>query len=443
MGERGETEALNAFSGAPAGPGGVPRAPLAVVLSAFREGRRVAAARLPEGTGVVGAAPDCLLVLDDKSVSRHHLEVTVVAEGVRVRDLASRNGTTYLDQKLGEMTLALGSRLRLGQTELAIEADREDFEGTQAGRFESYGALVGVSPAMQRLFTLLARLEGSLAGVLIEGESGTGKELVARAIHGKSARRAGPFVALNCGALDRSLVRSELFGHKKGAFTGALADAVGAFESAEDGTLFLDEIGELPLDVQPMLLRVLESGEFQRLGETRPRKANARVIAATHRRLADDVAEGLFREDLYYRLRIVAVTVPSLAERRDDLPLLVRDLSARLGLPVPPESLLTKLAGRAFPGNVRELRNALLSYAALGELPPESGTPLPLDDALAPFIDPTRPYAEQKEALVDRMTALYLRALIERTGGNRSEAARVAELQRGYLRRLLEKYGLD
>jgi transcriptional regulator with GAF, ATPase, and Fis domain len=287
------------------------------------------------------------------------------------------------------------------------------------------------------------RLEGSLAGVLIEGESGTGKELVARALHQRSRLAEGPLVCINCGALDRSLVRSELFGHKKGAFTGAIADSVGALEAADGGTLFLDEVGELPLDVQPVLLRALESGEFCRVGETRARRVTVRIIAATNRDLERDVEDGLFREDLFFRLRVVSLHVPPLSARGGDIPLIVRTLASRLGLPDLPDDVTAELSKRSYRGNVRELKHAVEAYGALGELPdgsrPKAGS---LAKALEALLDESRPYAEQKEFVVEEMTRIYLRKLIDKTSGNRSEAARIAELQRGYLRRLLEKYDL-
>lgn len=401
--------------------------------------------KLGPGSYLIGASGDCDLIVEDPSVSRTHLKVALTPEGVIVEDLGSRNGTYYLGQKVGKLTLSLGSRIQLGETEIEFVPDREDFEGTQPAALESYGNLHGKSPGMVRLFTLLKRLEGSLVSVLVEGESGTGKELIARAIHEHSSVSRGPFIALNCGALDRALVRSELFGHKKGSFTGALGENSGAFSEADGGTLFLDEIGELPLDIQPVLLRVLESGTYSRVGETRTRPVKVRVIAATHRSLKQDVEDGLFRSDLYYRLMVVTLFAPPLRERMDDIPLLVNRLSEAMGLPLPHPRVIEELGRRAFPGNVRELKHALLAYQAVGELP--QGSPAkssePLDSALRAFIDPARPYPEQKEALIDRMTRIYLKALMEKTGGNRSEAARIADLQRGYVRRLLEKYGLD
>lgn len=397
------------------------------------------------GSYLVGASPDCDLIVNDPAVSRSHLRIALAPEGVLVEDLQSRNGTFYLGQKIGKMTLSLGSRIRLGETELEFVPDKEDFEGTKSTGLDSYGGLVGRSASMTRLFTLMKRLEGSLVSVLIEGESGTGKELIARALHENSKVASGPFVALNCGALDRALVRSELFGHKKGAFTGAFGENAGAFAEAEGGTLFLDEIGELPLDIQPVLLRVLESGCYSRVGESRGRPARVRIIAATHRSLKDDVSEGIFRSDLYYRLMVVSLYAPPLRERLSDIPLLIQRLSQELGMDQPGDQIVENLSRRKFAGNVRELKHALLAYQAVGELP-AGGTEESLDQldgALCAFLDPTRPYAEQKEALIDRMTRLYLSELMKNTNGNRSEASRISELQRGYVRRLLEKYGID
>lgn len=426
----------------------VPSPLFALARVVAKEGSRAQKLSLGPGTYRIGAAPDCDLILEDSAVSRAHLEVSLVPEGVLIRDLGSRNGTRYRGQLVHEMTLKLGSQITVGETDVEFVADQGDFEGTQGASLHKYGELRGSAPAMQRLFTLMRRLEGSLVNVLIEGESGTGKELIARALHDHSAVSQGPFVALNCGAFDRSLVRSELFGHKKGAFTGALGEGSGAFAEADGGTLFLDEVGELPLDIQPVLLRVLELGTYCRVGETKARPAKVRVIAATHRSLSDDVAAGVFRADLYYRLMVVSLHAPALRERKEDIPILAEDIASTLGLPPLTPDLIDALKRRPFPGNVRELKHAILAFGAVGELP---GTPAQpgstngsqdaLDEALLGFLDPSLPYAEQKEALIERMTRLYLKALLEKTGGNRSEAARIAELQRGYVRRLLEKYG--
>jgi len=422
-----------------------PGEPLPVLLRVMQEDKVIQKARLGPGICRVGAARENDVVVDDAAVSRAHLEIRLVPAGVSVRDLGSRNGTFYLGQRLGEMVLSLGCRLMIGATELRFDADVADFEGTEASHLREYGQLRGESPSMRRLFGLMKRLEGSLVNVLIEGESGTGKELIARALHQNSSLRDKPFVIVNCGALDRSLVRSELFGHKKGAFTGAHGESDGAVGEADGGTLFLDEIGELPLDVQPMLLRVLESGAYSRVGETRERPVSLRVIAATNRVLSDEVDEGQFRQDLFYRLMVVKLIVEPLRQRSADVVMLARHLATAMGLGELPVKVLDELERRRFPGNVRELKHALLAYGAVGELPAERPTTSEgsLDALLKSSLDVERPYAEQKEELVERMTRIYLELLVVRAQGNRSEAARLAGLQRGYLRRLLEKYGLD
>ncbi len=422
-----------------------PGEPLPVLLRVMQEDKVIQKARLGPGICRVGAARENDVVVDDAAVSRAHLEIRLVPAGVSVRDLGSRNGTFYLGQRLGEMVLSLGCRLMIGATELRFDADVADFEGTEASHLREYGQLRGESPSMRRLFGLMKRLEGSLVNVLIEGESGTGKELIARALHQNSSLRDKPFVIVNCGALDRSLVRSELFGHKKGAFTGAHGESDGAVGEADGGTLFLDEIGELPLDVQPMLLRVLESGAYSRVGETRERPVSLRVIAATNRVLSDEVDEGQFRQDLFYRLMVVKLIVEPLRQRSADVVMLARHLATAMGLGELPVKVLDELERRRFPGNVRELKHALLAYGAVGQLPDERPTTSEgsLDALLKSSLDVERPYAEQKEELVERMTRIYLELLVVRAQGNRSEAARLAGLQRGYLRRLLEKYGLD
>jgi DNA-binding NtrC family response regulator len=432
-GEPEPTEAL---------PRAVPKEPLGAVVRVVSGKSSAALFRLTSGVCRVGAGPDNELVIDDKAVSRSHLELGLAAEGVRVRDLGSKNGSFFQGQRVGEMILALPARLTLGSTELALDSDVEEFETTRADGPAEYGPLIGKTPAMRRLFALMRRLEGSLVNVLIEGDSGTGKELVARALHDYSQIAAGPFVPINCGALDRALARSELFGHKKGAFTGAVSSSSGAFEEANGGTLFLDEVGELPVDVQPVLLRVLESGHYSRVGETALQPIKVRVIAATNRNLKQEVDAGTFRSDLYYRLVVVKLGVPPLRERREDIALLAHHFARELGLQALPAEVVRELENQAWPGNVRELRHALLAYSALGTLQTPEQTPLgELEAILRRVLDVQRPYAEQKEELVQRMTRIYLDMLLEHTKGNRSEAARMAGLQRGYLRKLLEKLG--
>jgi two-component system, NtrC family, response regulator GlrR len=399
--------------------------------------------RLGTGTCVVGSAPGCDLVVTAPTVSRAHVELSLVPEGVRVRDLGSTNGTWWLGQRVETIVLPLGGRCTVGATTLAIDLDRWGLEHAPSFEGDAYRGIVGASPPMRRLLAMLERLEGSLATVLIEGESGVGKERVAHALHQGSKVSEGPFVAVNCGALPRELVGSELFGHKRGAFSGASEARRGAFDSAEGGTLFLDEIGELPLDVQPVLLRALETGEVRPVGEDRSRTVPVRIVAATNRDLEAEVRVGHFRQDLYYRLAIVRLRVPPLRERPEDIEPLALSFARSAGLPTVEPRLLAELRARAWPGNARELSNAIVAYAALGALP-EPPLPVVADlvPLLAPLVDVRRPYAEQKDALVEAFTKTYLVSLMAAAGQNQSKAARMAGLSRNHLMRVLARYGL-
>ena len=400
-------------------------------------------ARLERGSITVGAASTCELVIEDASVSRRHVELELVAEGVVVRDLGSRNGTFYLGQRVERMIVSPGALLALGATTIAIEV-APDAVGIGAPlHLGGFRGMIGGSPAMQALFGKIARLDGSLVPVLLLGETGVGKELVARAIHEGSRVAEGPFVALNCGAIARELVTSMLFGHRKGAFTGATDARRGAFGAADGGTLLLDEIGELPLDAQPMLLRALEAGEITPVGEDVPRRVSVRVIAATNRALADEVTAGRFREDLYYRLAAVTLVVPPLRERTEDIPALAEAFARQEGAPGVPNDVCESLAHHPFPGNVRELRNLVRAYVALGEVSAPRSAPLPasVDDALAASVRLDVPFLEQRDALMDRFSALYVDRLLRETNGNQTAAAKLAGLDRTYFGRLLAKLG--
>jgi len=417
--------------------------PLGALVRVLSSKAKPAEFRLRTGSCVIGSAAGCDVVVADPTVSRQHVELTLCPEGVGVTDLGSRNGTFYFGHRVERIILALGGRIAVGTTEIAIDADREALEEGLAYSDDAFRGMVGRSRAMRRLFATLARLEGSLVTVLVTGESGVGKELVARAIHDGSRAADGPMVVVNCGAIPRELVTSELFGHRRGAFTGAHGDRKGAYEIADGGTLFLDEIGELPLDVQPVLLRALESGEVRPVGGEQTRKVRVRVVAATHRNLEEEVRAGRFREDLYYRLAVVKLHVPPLRERTEDVEPLARKFAAAAGLDVLPIGVVEQLCARSWPGNARELRNVIQAYAALGVLPDGGGsTGERLDAALGEFVDATRPYADQKDALCDRFARAYLQALMTQTGGNQSAAARISGLDRSYLGKLLAKHGL-
>jgi len=417
-------------------------APLPLTLtirSAKGDGRpRV---HLLEGQCVVGSGPGCDVVIDDPAVSRRHLELTLVPEGVAVKDLDSRNGTYYLGQRIAEAVLTPGARLSLGRAEMAIGLDEGALSAGELRGGGSFRGMTGASQKMLELFTWLARIDGSLLPVLITGETGVGKELVARAIHEGSRVAHGPFLAVNCGSIGKDLAGSLLFGHRRGAFTGAVETREGMFVAADGGTLMLDEIGELPLDVQPALLRVLETSEIVPVGGDRPVRVRVRIVGATNRDLVESVKAGHFRQDLYYRLAVLSVKVPPLRERREDIPTLARSFARQEGAPFLDDDIVSELAQRAFPGNVRELRNAVQAYVALGTLSaPDGALADERSDSLTPRLDV--PFLDQREALVAEFTRRYLKMLLEHTGGNQTEAARIAGLDRTYLGRLLSRMKL-
>jgi two-component system response regulator GlrR len=421
----------------------MPARPLGAVLRVTGAKASPATFKLTRGKCVIGSGAGCDVLIGEPTVSRQHVELELVPEGVKVEDLGSRNGTLYLGQRIEKVVLALGARIAVGAAQVAIDADAESLEKGAVYPEDAFRGMVGGSVAMRRLFATLARLEGSLVLVLVTGESGVGKELVASAIHEGSKASKGPLVVVNCGAIARDLVASELFGHKRGAFTGAVDNRKGAFEEADGGTLFLDELGELPLEVQPMLLRALETGIIRPVGGDQSRQVRVRVVAATNRDLAAEVRGGRFREDLYYRVAVVKIEVPPLRERPEDIEPLARAFATQAGIDDLPATALQQLRARSWPGNVRELRNAILAYAALGVFPDAVATAAGgLDTMLADLVDAKRAYAEQKEALSDRFTRVYLQALMAHTGGNQTAAARVAGLNRSYLGTLLVKHGL-
>ncbi|HRI08945.1 MAG TPA: sigma 54-interacting transcriptional regulator, partial [Nannocystaceae bacterium] len=308
----------------------------------------------------VGRSPVNDLVLSDHSVSGMHVEILLDARGILLRDLGSTNGTQVHGLRVREVWIEPGTAITVGKTTITLQsADEVSVPLSRKGHF---GALVGESPAMREVFAILERIAGTEMSVLIHGETGTGKELVARALHDESPRSRGPFVVLDCGSLPRELAEAAILGHKKGAFTGAVADRAGAFEEAHGGTLFLDEIGELPLELQPKLLRVLDRREVQRIGEAQVRKVDVRVVAATHRDLRAMVSQGDFREDLYFRLSVMAVELPPLRDREGDVVVLAERFLADFrrahgNAPALSAEAKRALIAERWPGNVRELRN--------------------------------------------------------------------------------------
>ena len=391
-----------------------------------------------DGTVFVGTHEGCGLKLTDTTVSRYHLELQPSGGGVRAKDLESTNGTYLAGARIEAVTVDAGARLELGATVLRVELVEEDLGEAPAHR-ASFGRAVGESLVMRRLFGMLEKAAKSEASVVLLGETGTGKELLAEGLHLESKRKDGPFVVVDCSALSPGLIESELFGHVKGAFTDARGDRPGAFQQADGGTLFLDEVGELPLEQQPKLLRVLEAGTVKAVGDDKPRQVNVRIVAATHADLEDAVKQGRFRQDLYFRLAVVTVWVPALRERIDDLPLLCRQFLAQQGRPdfeLPP-ALLAQLRSHGWPGNVRELRNTVdralmgLSFApSKPSLPTRGGEVTGLS------------FKEAKEQIVEAFEKDYLAALIAQCGGNLSEVARVSGINRNHVRKLAVRHGL-
>jgi transcriptional regulator with PAS, ATPase and Fis domain len=380
---------------------------------------------------VVGTHESADLVLGDRAVSRFHCELQILDGRAHVRDLGSRNGTLVDGVSIREAHLTHGATLRLGHTSMRFEIGDEQVE-IPLSREARFGTLVGRSAAMRAVFALLERAAAAKATLLVEGETGTGKEAAAESVHRRSERRDGPFVVVDCGALPPHLLESELFGHEKGAFTGAQSRRVGAFETASGGTLFLDEIGELATDLQPKLLRVLERGEVKRIGADRFLKVDVRVIAATHRNLRSDVNNRRFRSDLFYRLAVLVVTLPPLRDRVEDLPSLIEDLLAQLAAADAADAerlrtpaFLAELAAHRWPGNVRELRNYLERSLALAG---NADAPLP-----AP-----RSYKQARE----QWERTYVAELLRAADGNVTAAARQAGLDRAAFYRLLWRHGM-
>jgi transcriptional regulator with GAF, ATPase, and Fis domain len=381
----------------------------------------------------VGSEEGNDLRLTDPSVSRHHLVIKATERGFELRDLDSTNGTFVGELEIVRCFVTSPTRIALGRSVIALDLMNSHTEEPLA-KLPRFGELLGASTAMRRLYPLLERCAASDATVLITGETGTGKEVVAESIHRQSARRDGPFVVVDCGALPRMLMESELFGHKHGAFTGADSDRIGALQAAHGGTLFLDELGELPLELQPVLLRFSQARQFRPIGGTRDVEVNARIIGATNRDLRLDVNHGRFRADLFFRICVLRVDLPPLRDREDDVVLLAEHFwqALRPGSTLPAE-VRRSLALSRWPGNVRELRNAIERASVIGwerTLPPrpEAGVELGFADA--------------KSVAVADWERDYLERLLEREAGNLSRAAKAAKMSRSHLRMLMQRHGI-
>jgi transcriptional regulator with GAF, ATPase, and Fis domain len=392
---------------------------------------------------VVGSAAQADIVVRDPTVSRLHAELDPRPDGLWVRDLGSRNGTFVAEVLVTAARAPDLASIRLGAATLMLQRRRDEVP-VDVWPEDHLGPLAGASAVMRELFATIVRIGASEAPVLVEGETGTGKELVARAIHDCSHRATRPFVIVDCAALPEGLLESELFGHTKGAFTGATAAQLGSFESAEGGTVFLDEIGELPLSMQPKLLRVLESRTVRRIGESTHRRVDVRFVTATHRNLRAMVNGGDFREDLYFRLAVLPVRVPPLRERMEDVPRLVELFAP--GMPAQErDALCQELGGRQLAGNVRELRNLVERASLLGRerasLLAREGSPAPAEGEAADpaaalsFESPLRDFQHGAERE-------YLQRLMVKHGGHVAEAAQAAGINRTYFYRLLKKHSM-
>ena len=445
-----------------------------VVISGPEQGREVEIGkpRVTCGRSIIND-----LVLSDKAISGSHFEILARDDGYRLRDLDSTNGTFFGELRIREVWLKPNMEFRVGHTTLRFQPTQDIVEIPLSKR-DTFESVTGSSVRMREIFATLEKVAPSELTVLVTGETGTGKEMIARGIHQASTRKNKPFVVLDCGAIPKDLIESTLFGHEKGSFTGAVAQHQGCFEQAHGGTIFLDEIGELDINLQPKLLRVLENRELKRVGGDRVIKIDVRVVAATNRDLRQMVNQGTFREDLYFRLSVIHVELPPLRERREDVPALaevfLREIGARRGLPMTFSSdALQGLQGHMWPGNVRELKNVVERAASLTESAlvqrsdlmfnreptgvlhrPTTSPALPMardsaaggvnsvaGDAIA-AIQPGLDFKEAKQRVVDAFELAYLRQLLERHDGNITRSAQEAGLTRYHLRELLKRHGL-
>jgi len=411
-------------------------------------------ASIREGQEVYfGSAPDCQMRLSDKTVSRRHLKAILKDNKAILIDQGSTNGTFIHGSRFKEITIGHGAEFKLGRTVIKYLPEEEIVE-PEPSPDQNFGQLIGGDTKLRQLFKLMSDIAPTQATCLIEGETGTGKELIAEELHNHSDRKNGPFVVFDCGSVPRELIESALFGHMKGSFTGAVSDRKGAFAEAHGGTIFLDEIGEMAIDLQPSLLRVLDKRAIRRVGSNTYENIDVRVVAATNRDLRAEVQEKNFREDLYYRLAVIRLSVPPLRERGNDVPVLVDHFMQRFApgpggngsaLRITPEDMQT-LQRHGWPGNVRELRNAIERACLLA-----NGEFINLDDALqysgdagpAMGVRTDLPFKEAKGQLVEMFEREYIEDLMTRHSMNLSAAAREAQIDRKHLRELIRKYDLD
>ncbi len=428
-----------------------------VVADGKDRGKKIS---LTQNVTKVGKRDTNDLVLSDKTVSRLHFEIEYTSDSYLLRDLGSTNGTFLNGSRVKEAYLAPGDLIKAGNTSMEFVAYDEKVK-IEPSTKDFFGLLVGKSQKMRQIFAIMEKISPSLATVIIEGETGTGKDLVARAIHEHSQRKGKEFVVFDCSAVAPNLIESELFGHERGSFTGAVRSRRGAFEAAHGGTIFLDEIGELTLDLQPKLLRALEGREIKRVGSNTPIKTDLRVICATNRNLKKEIEGGRFREDLYYRLSVVKIILPPLRDRPEDIePIVARLLETGAYNKQPDGSLKVtrvdddaiKLLNRySWPGNVRELANII--ERAVSFVEGDTITRSHLDFIFAEIehgeemtermrIDASLPFKDAKQQVVEEFEKKYLEDLLQQHNYNLSKASREAKIDRKHLRNLCKKYDI-
>ena len=399
---------------------------------------------LDRGRVCVGSGADCELRLSDSAVSRRHFELQATDAGYLLRDLGSTNGTLLGGVRVERALLCGAVSLVAGGSTVRLQPSDEVLE-LPLSRRGQMGSLLGRSVAMRRVFAMLEAAAASDSTVLLQGESGTGKELAAEALHLASGRRRGPLEVVDCGAIPAGVIESELFGHERGAFSGADRARAGALERAHGGTLFLDEVGELPLELQPRLLRFLERQQVKRLGATRHRQLDVRVVAATNRLLANEVDEGRFRQDLYYRLAVLVIELPPLRDRPDDVLLLAFHFAGEHA--ADPGELITDeianlLSAYHWPGNARELRNTVERIAVAPRLGLQALQGA--GQAALPDIGKLEqlPFHEARRRWQDSFERRYLQLQLERAQGVVARASRQAQIPRQTMHRLLKQHGL-
>jgi transcriptional regulator with GAF, ATPase, and Fis domain len=440
-----------------------------VVISGPEAGKEyeLTKARVSGGRSIINEIP-----LTDKAVSGTHFEIVGEDDGYRLVDLNSTNGTFVGDLRVKEVYLRPNITFRAGHTELRFQPLKDVVEIALSQR-DRFDEVLGSSIKMREIFATLEKVSPSDLTVLLTGETGTGKELVARGIHNLSPRRSKPFVVLDCGAIPKELIESTLFGHEKGAFTGAVGQHRGCFEQAQAGTIFLDEIGELDVGLQPKLLRVLENRELKRVGGDKLIKVDVRVLAATNRDLRQMVNKGTFREDLYYRLSVITIENPPVRERKEDIPQLVHhflaDVAKKRGMSLTiAVDGMSALMGHEWPGNVRELRNVVERAASLCDGPTITRADLvynrdslPLPSSASSSVSASASmqggvvggfspdlllggvaFKDAKQKVLDEFERLYLQELLKRNKGNITRSAHEAGLTRYHLRELLKRHNI-